>query len=151
MATYDACDIAAYIITHEHKSGREISNLRLQKLLYFVQAYIVRTTGAFCFDEDMEAWTYGPVVPSVYYKYDIFAGLDIIEDKTARAPYIDKKTKQGIDKILDYLSHYRVSQLVNITHDQNPWQFAYSNGLKSVITKDSMREYFKRSSKDERH
>lgn len=144
MVIYDACDIATYIITHEHKNGREISNLRLQKLLYFVQAYMVRTTGAFCFDEDMEAWSYGAVIPSVYYKYDIFAGLDIIESKSEKVPYIDKKTRRRIDEILDYLSCYRLSQLVDIIHNQDPYQLAYSKGLNSIVTKDSLREYFRR-------
>ena len=64
--TYQARDIAEYIIYREASQGRTVSNLRLQKLLYFVQAQFIVQKDAPCFTERMEAWDYGPVVPEVY-------------------------------------------------------------------------------------
>ncbi len=47
----------------------DISNLKLQKLLYYCQAYSYALMGKPMFAEDMEAWDYGPVVPSIYQEY----------------------------------------------------------------------------------
>ena len=101
---YSALDIAKYIIYYEHSKGREVSNLRLQKLLYFVQAKFFQIYGEPCFYENMEAWDFGPVVVSVYHEYKIFAALDIMMN--IEKPPLPKKVSAVIDNILDYVAPY---------------------------------------------
>lgn len=66
---YNALDVARYIIDYEATQGRTVSNLRLQKLLYFVQCVFLGILGRACFSDEIEAWDYGPVVPKVYRAY----------------------------------------------------------------------------------
>ena len=140
--TYRALDIAKYIINHEHEEGREISNLRLQKLLYFIQAKFIVETGKPCFSDPIEAWDFGPVVTSVYHEYKLFGSFDIASTDTAVS--IDEESASRIKNMLDFCSHYPTYQLVEITHNQTPWKRARENPFSHVITLDSMEQYFRR-------
>lgn len=62
---YRAEDVAAYIINKQVDDGYPISNLKLQKILYFVQAEFLVSKDEPCFDDVIEAWDFGPVVESV--------------------------------------------------------------------------------------
>lgn len=137
---YSALEIAKYVIVHEHNNGREISNLRLQKLLYFIQAKVLVETGEPCFDDIMEAWDYGPVVPVVYHEYKIFGSLDIKINPIKVT--IEGKIAELIDLIIDYCSKFPTYQLVEITHKQNPWKQAYKRGAKVEIKSSSIKDYF---------
>ena len=141
---YSALDVAKYVINYEHSQGREVSNLRLQKLLYFIQAKVLMETDAPCFNDEMQAWAFGPVVPVVYYQYKIFAGMDITsEDDT---PNFSKKISSYITETLEDCSKYPTFQLVDITHTQDPWKNARAKGDKSEITIDAIKLYFKKAS-----
>ena len=98
--TYRALDIAKYIINHEHEEGREISNLRLQKLLYFIQAKFIVETGKPCFSDPIEAWDFGPVVTSVYHEYKLFGSFDIASTDTAVS--IDEESASRIPTCRNY-------------------------------------------------
>ena len=139
---YSALEVAKYVINHEHSKGREITNLRLQKLLYFVQAKVLVETGNPCFDDEIEAWDFGPVVPAVYYTYKIFGSLDIINNEPS--PIIDKTIAMYVENVLDYSENFPTFQLVDITHQQAPWLNARKRGQKSIITKEAISGYFKR-------
>ena len=71
---HSALDVARYIINYSNKKDYHISNLKLQKLLYFTQAYYLAFTDSHkpCFPERIEAWNFGPVVPEVYHFHIIF-------------------------------------------------------------------------------
>ena len=60
---YRASDIARYIIERCKETNRTISNLKLQKILYFVQAEFLVSTNHACFSDPIEAWDFGPVGP----------------------------------------------------------------------------------------
>lgn len=138
--TYSALDVAKYVINYEHSKGREVSNLRLQKLLYFVQAKVLMETDVPCFIDEMQAWDFGPVVPSVYYKYRIYGAMDISMNEAV--PNIESKILGFISAILEYCSPYPTYQLVEITHQQTPWIYARAQGSKSVISPVAIKEYF---------
>ena len=53
----------------EQNQGDLMTNLRLQKLLYFAQGWYLARYGKPLFSDEIEAWTYGPVVPEVYQTY----------------------------------------------------------------------------------
>lgn len=137
---YSALDIAKYVINHEHKNSREISNLRLQKLLYFVQAKCLVDKGEPCFEDDLEAWDYGPVVPAVYYKYSKFHSKPIVEIELCTD--IVNDIMDIINCVLDFFRNITTFELVQITHSQSPWIEARQKGSKSIISKDSIRNYF---------
>ena len=56
---YSAIDVARYIIWYCKRRRYSISNLKLQKILYFVQANFLVSIGTPCFEEEIEAWDFG--------------------------------------------------------------------------------------------
>ena len=140
---YNALDVARYIIDYEATQGRTVSNLRLQKLLYFVQAQFIANTpnNSPCFSQKMEAWDFGPVVPCVYREYK-YCGSTAIPPKEISPNLFALADRKLINSILDQCSHKSTSALVDITHAQAPWSNAYHNFFGNEITLKSMRDYF---------
>lgn len=146
---YNALSVAHYIIDYCNERGRGISNLKLQKILYFVQAEFLVSTpnNTPCFKDRIEAWDFGPVVPTVYHQYKLF-GSAIIPAKMndVLVPYYEDIALEDqllIDSIVDDASRYTASQLVQITHNQAPWKKAYRRGYNNEITNRSILEYFR--------
>ena len=145
---FSALSIAHYIIDYCNQRGRGISNLKLQKILYFVQAEFLVSTpdNSPCFRDRIEAWDFGPVVPSVYHQYKRFGSSTIpARMNDVLVPYyesIDYKDQIMIDAIVDSSFNYSASELVDITHHQAPWRNAYRRGFNNVISNDSILNYF---------
>lgn len=79
MATdYTAADVASCVVRAAIEDGHPVSNLQLQKILYFIQSEHLSSSGECLFDDEFEAWQYGPVIPSVYWSYSIFGGSPIM-------------------------------------------------------------------------
>lgn len=137
---YSALEVAKYVINHEHGAGRQITNLRLQKLLYFVQAKVLVETGEPCFEDEMEAWDYGPVVPVVYNEYCRYKSQAI--DSVSNSSVNDDGVAKNIDEVLDYFGDTATFELVQITHAQTPWIEARQRGNRAVISKEAIRQFF---------
>ena len=142
---YDALDIARYIINYCNDHNIVISNLRLQKLLYFVQAaFLMHNPNSPCFDNNIVAWSYGPVVPDVYYQFKIFGSGNIPKSSVANFNnnIININDRAIIDELMNDTSDYSTSQLVRITHKQRPWRETYVPKSSNIITLESLRSYF---------
>lgn len=76
---YDVLDISRYIINYSNDKDYGVSNLKLQKILYFVQAYFLINIpdSHVCFKERIEAWNFGPVVPKAYREYKQYGSTNI--------------------------------------------------------------------------
>ena len=146
-----------YIIVYSNKKDYGVSNLKLQKLLYFVQAFFLINDCPPCFDEKIEAWDFGHVVPEIYREYKRYGGMDIPTidyyvkfDKkniwnTERIYYediISDDDKEMIRAVVDKFAHCSATFLVNLTHNQDPWINAYVNGQRNEITKEDIKRYF---------
>ncbi len=139
-----ALEIARYILCYCGQQGYFISNLKLQKILYFVQAEFLVATGRPCFYENIEAWDFGPVVPEVYREYKVF-GSSNIPTFFINSFQLGSRETELINGIVDACNDYTASQLVEITHNQQPWMIAYEHGMNRIITNESIIEYFKES------
>ena len=144
MKTYSAFEVARYIINHEAQQGRAVSNLRLQKLLYFVQVqFVVNSNDASpCFYEKMEAWGFGPVVREVYYEYRYYGGAIIPPDRSFSTT-ITPKDQSMINEILDECAKHSTSALMDATHAQDPWKNARRNKYNNEISLNSIYYYFR--------
>lgn len=153
MQAYDALEVSRHIINYSNDAGYGITNLKLQKLLYFVQAYFFIKKGKPCFRDSIEAWNFGPIVPSVYREYKRYGGFYVFSVET----YIDSLTlkrkkfednvisvedKKLIDEVIDTFAEYSNSRLTDLVHGQTPWQEAYRSDHGRVISANAMREYF---------
>lgn len=139
---YSALLVAKHIIRRCDELGRTISNLKLQKILYFVQAEFLVDTGSPCFREAIEAWSFGPVVPEVYHEYKVYGSANIPVRTTDNMGLITKEDEERINIMVDECSKYSASQLVEFTHHQDPWINAYAQGFNREITTESIRHYF---------
>lgn len=136
--------LCSYILEHEQAYERHVTNLRLQKLLYFIQASFIQETGEPCFGEEIQAWTYGPVVPDAYRFFRKYGSCILPPDffsKQSVEP-LSKEDSKLISQILEMCSEYTVGELIDVSHTQPPWQNAYEKGDTSLISVSSMREYF---------
>ena len=138
---YSALDVAKFVISYSNEKKYEISNLKLQKILYFIQAEFLVSENQPCFYEEIEAWNFGPVVPEVYHVYKIFGGSNIYI-RNFNKDKILQKDRELIEAMVDVCSKYSPSRLVEITHNQTPWKNAYIRGVNNIITRESIKSFF---------
>lgn len=111
--------IALYVIN----SGREITNLLLQKILYYVKVVSKIVVGDSIILEPCEAWKFGPVFPSVYEKYRDFGKREIevdLSDEYVNGLLTDKE-KQIVDYVMNTFGIYNAWFLKDLTHLEEPW------------------------------
>lgn len=159
---FDVKKLAAYISKrYSNKYSRKISNIKLQKCLYFLFAFwgaFIRkskvglseikfdTYSEYLFNARIEAWIYGPVVPEVY----------TLQQNEEIENYFDANMMEGkeleqdtINSLLDDLFEISDFKLVSISHDDNCWKNKFDNDdtfhnnpidLESIINEYTMRE-----------
>lgn len=144
MAT--AIDVADFFIDLANHTVDEImTNLRVNKLLYYAQAYSLVRFGKPLFPDNIQAWKYGPVVPPIYQKFRVAGGSPIHEVSEDYSP--DKFTRDEISLLLDVAreyGQYSSPKLIRLTHvPGGPWEQVYHHGERgTVIPTESIREYF---------
>ena len=112
-------DIAKWFINRaDREAGDDMTHLKLQKLIYFAQAWHLANTGDALFQEDMQAWTHGPVVPSVWHAYKQFQWDSI---PTGDDPDVDHRVAQYLELIYKNYGKYSAKELERITHRDDPW------------------------------
>lgn len=138
---HPANEIAKYLInkTANSEGGELISNLKLQKLLYYSQAYFYAKYEKPLFNEKIFAWHYGPVILEVYHNYKSFGKRGIPAEESNIN--LLKKEKDMTDEVFDYFGQFSALKLVSMTHAEKPW---VDTELNQEITLSVMGEYFKK-------
>lgn len=117
-----ALDLAKYIICISHENKSPISNLQLQKVLYFVNMFYIAKTNNPLIDDDFEAWQFGPVIKEVYNEYSINGSNKIYLEKDENYAKIDKAVDAETKEMIIALSKASVWKLVDYSHRKNgPW------------------------------
>lgn len=135
-------DVSRYIINFCKDNEISITNLKLQKLLYFCQAsYLIQTEGkSACFEEPIIAWPYGPVVYEVYKEFSYFGSSEI-----SKINNFDKKVIVNDNFFIGVLkrsANKNPFTLVKITHAQDPWIDSFKMGQGTEISNNSIYKYF---------
>lgn len=136
-------DVAKYFLylddMKEESDG--ISNLKLQKLVYYAQGFFGAVTGAKLFADDICAWTHGPVVPALYQEYKSF-GKDKIEPCKSFDPMavLNDDERDIIADVFSSCGIYSAWALRDMTHSEPPWKkYQWSKG---VMPFQEMVDYF---------
>ncbi len=126
MRLYNAMQIADFIIDYCTKRDDSVSNLRLQKLLYFLWVEYYKRNQKSLFIDSMYAWQFGPVVPNVYYEYCAYGGRPInLKCETE----IEEADKEELEDIIEKYRIIPVDELVRRTHEPDTaWYSTYDNG-----------------------
>ena len=137
--SYTALEIAKYTIKKCTRDNHPISNLQLQKILYYIQKSFLQN-GTEAFEDEIEAWQFGPVVPSVYYQYCGFGAMPI---RMNYATDINDIYLKIIVPIIDSKRILDPWDMVEDTHEKGKaWDQIYKNGMGNhqVIPKSLIRE-----------
>lgn len=123
---YSAEIMAGYTVSKCINDGLPISNLQLQKILYYIQKRYL-TDNKTAFDDDFEAWQFGPVIPLIYYKYSGFGAMPIdISDSNYEISLIDMDI---VDPIIESKRSLNPWDMVKDTHKPGgAWDRTYQNG-----------------------
>jgi uncharacterized phage-associated protein len=141
---YRALQIAKYFIALcNADEGDLLSNLKLQKLLYYGQGFHLAINGKRLFRENVEAWTYGPVVPPVYHEYKSYDNGVLPPPTDFNPDEIDEEARGILNEVFQVYGQYSAWKLANMTHEEPPWRNAFERGKSSEITDASLIEYFK--------
>lgn len=147
---YNAIDIARHIINYD-----DINNLKLQKILYFIQAHYLSKYNIQIFKENIYASEFGPVVWEVYREFSQFGSLDIpkidnyfyyetphniwsIKKIIYQDNILSKKDKNIINNIVDIFKNYHNHELNDIIFHQSP----YYNYVGKNIPLQHLKLYF---------
>lgn len=130
-------DVANYII-----NSMEVDHLKLQKLTYYSQAvYLVLNNKIPLFEEEIEAWQYGPVVPKLYALYKKY-GFDTIP--RTGGGRLTANEMEAVDLVLAYYGEMSGVELIGRTHQESPWKDVYEPKKKHIIiSKESIYNYYK--------
>ena len=145
-----AKDVADYFIWKSNNSvpPRPITNKKLQKLVYYSQAWFLAIKSSVLFTEKIEAWEHGPVVRELYFDFKLFNSNPII--KEVDIDFIEKipsDIKEFLDEVWSVYGKFDSGYLEALTHSESPWQEARI-GLdvdeisENEIKIDSIKEFY---------
>jgi uncharacterized phage-associated protein len=154
---YDAKAVANYFLW-KPVPGERITQMKLHKLLYYAHGWHLGFGRGPLLDEMVEAWAYGPVVPSVYHEFKDLGSAPIDREATILNPRTldletpeidtnDHSTLALLDRVLEVYGGLSAVQLSAMTHAAgSPWsemRRKYPN-IKSVdIPNDVIEHHFK--------
>lgn len=141
---YAALTVAKYFlsITDRKESGDLISNLKLQKLLYYAQGYSVALYGVKnpLFPEKVYAWKHGPVVKRTYHHYSSYGDEALPAEA---APALDDGTRAFLDEIYRVYGRFSAWALREMTHRESPWLNNFKpNTMDIEIPLNDLADYF---------
>jgi len=144
----DPNDLADFFLARvDHRAGDSMSHLKLQKLLYYAQAWALVLLGQSLFDEDFQAWAHGPVLRSVY---DRFKGSGY-QPLPAPSKRNLRRFEPEVESLLEDISRsyglHTAKALEEQTHCEEPWLAARGNRApgaqcRTVISRESMKKFF---------
>ena len=119
-----------------------ITNLKLQKLLYFAQAASLSIRGETLFDDAIEAWKFGPVVPSVYHALKERGNSVIPNGAVNDDTIIPSEIAVLLEDVWNIYGKFSAFELVNMSHAHKPWKDVFMKRGDGVISIESMRTYY---------
>lgn len=138
-------DVAEYFLAHcGEESGDLISNLKLQKLSYYAQGFSLALLGRPLFNEKIEAWMHGPVVPDLYHHYKEHGNGALPVPGNFNTEKFSEDEMGLLDEVYKVYGQFSAWKLRNMSHEEAPWVKTYIEGAASQeIKPEIMSEFFK--------
>ena len=157
-------DFADFIILRSKALNHPVTNLKLQKILYFLNAIYLVKHGEPLVDAVFEKWNYGPTIPAIYKEYRVNGGNNIIDIKTYPILYfednyfkvkkhkfdlanIDQDAQDFINQYLPQLLRFDQFELVDYAKRETQWHWQndknYSNDLTRKFYQDPAHDFWK--------
>jgi uncharacterized phage-associated protein len=142
---YPAQTVAKWFIAWAEAEGEELSNLKLQKLLYYAQGHFLAERQRLLFSDQIQAWSHGPVVPDVYHEYKACGSstIELSQDDPFTWDDLDRETAELLSKVWNTYGGFSAGRLRNMTHVEPPWRAHFRPGERGiVIPQEEIRDYF---------
>lgn len=145
MAMHTATGVAKWFLARNRIAAADegaefISNLKLQKLLYYAQGCSLAVTGDPLFGDAIVAWQHGPVVECVYHKYKSNGSNGIIFEDDFDFSQFTAEENELLEEVYDTFGQYSAWKLRNMTHNETPWLTTQQN---AVIPIGVIKDYFR--------
>lgn len=139
--------IADYIILFFQEHGEPLTNLKLQKLLYYAQGWYLALYDKQLFKDKIEAWVHGPVVPSAYHSLKQY-GYGVINERPL-SPALPKSICDHLNEVIEVYGSYSAFELEDLTHQTDPWKKARGHlpidqSSDAVVSQNDMKIFFKK-------
>lgn len=135
-------DVAKYFLELDHQhDGEGISNLKMQKLVYYAQGYYSAIFNKPLFDADISAWVHGPVVTDLYHEYKGYGKNPIEFDGISSSEKLLPDEIDLISEVFNVYGQFSAWALRDMTHGEPPWMKHEKNA--GVIPLYDITDYFK--------
>lgn len=141
----NALTVANYMLYLMNDIFDDLTNMKINKLLYFTQGHYLQTHNEPLFYEDIEAWEHGPVVPDVYLSYKKYGSNPITSYDETLITQVPSKVKEIIHNIAVKYGKYTAGELRNLTHEEGtPWSQVYHADIYHVVIPvNTIKNYFR--------
>lgn len=146
---------AYYLINKFNQNGIKLTNMHIQKLMYFFEAYYMNLHQDIdkLYDCNFNAWAFGPVAIPLYTEFRKFGNdyIELTEDNIKDGEKIREEKKKILDRIYNAFKNQKAMDLVKITHmPDSPWSKVWERngervgyGVDTYIDKIESRDWFK--------
>lgn len=136
----NAIELSKDIIAYAAMNERQVTNLKLQKTLYYIQGYYLDRFGKPLFDDEIVNWAYGPVVPEAYFEFCSYGASAIRPEPMAPLFSSLNNSESGyVCKVVNACLKRTARQLVDKTHTEDPWRNTFRNQVIDVM---SIKDFF---------
>ncbi len=136
-----------FLYAVDRESGDSITHLKLQKIVYYAQAWSLALSDKELFKEDFQAWAHGPVLRTLFDTYT-GSGWEALDLPKEDAPKFDEDTTELLNDIWEIYGQHTAKYLEELTHEESPWKDARGDlspeaRSDSIIPKHEISSYYK--------
>jgi uncharacterized phage-associated protein len=140
----DCLNVASYFIVRAYEDGMEaeMTNMKVQKLLYYSQSLHLAMYNEPLFAEEIQAWRYGPVCPPAYRFYSEFEANQLPIPSQELLLHIPDDQKKLLEEVWENFGGYHAYLLSDMTHLEFPWKKArkgllpHASSTKAILLED---------------
>ncbi len=152
--TLKALEVGRYFIYLSNQANKPITNKKLQKLVYYAQAWSLVLNNKKLFNEPIEAWVHGPAIRNLYVQYKNFGFSPIQEQiESGTISNISGKTKDLLDEVWRVYGKMDSRYLEMLSHSEKPWLDARAGlegheNSENKISSESMKSFYSKKLKE---
>lgn len=147
---YDSRAVANSILHYAKDTGKKLTPMQLIKLVYVANGWSLALLNRPLINEQIQAWQYGPVIPTVYRAFSHFGSAPITNyatDKLSKLEFtavLEEDERRLITAVVNSYGHMHAFQLSNKMHEPGtPWTKTFNeSGPYSEISQDLIKEHF---------
>ncbi len=142
---YSPIEVAKWFINKGIEENNPVTQMKLQKMLYFAQGYSLAKFGEPIIDADFEAWQFGPVIPEIYTEFSSYSAFPIDDAKWKIRARFDANAQRTLLTTWMSTKDVSASKLSAWTHlPDSPWDDAYTPRANNIISEDKLKLYFEK-------